>query len=75
MKLDLAFVLHVEKVHYRLLRRLSDIIFILAQKVLKVRPTSPLSALVWSTPAACGTHILKSIVIILKESSGVPLDL
>ena len=38
--------------------------------MLKVRPTSLSFVLVWNTPAAYGTHILKSIAKILKEYNG-----
>ena len=48
----------------------SDVIFIPVLRMLKVRPTSLLFVLVWNTPAGCGTHILKSIAMILKEYSG-----
>ena len=53
----------------------SDVIFIPVQKVLKVRPTSPSFVLVWNMPVACGTHILKNTVKILKEFSSEPPDL
>ena len=43
--------------------------------MLKVRPTSLSFVLVWNTPAAYGTHILKSIAKILKEYNSKPPDL
>ena len=53
----------------------SDVIFIPVQKVLKVRPISPSFVLVWNTPVACGTYILKNTVKISKEFSSEPPDL
>ena len=43
--------------------------------MVKVRPTSPSFMLVWNTPAAYGTDILKSIANTLKEYNGKPPDL
>ena len=43
--------------------------------MLKVRPTSLSFVLVWNTPVAYGTHILKSIAKILKEYNSKPPDL
>ena len=74
---NLNWSFHIETIIGKANRSLGFIrrTFIPVQKMLKVRPSLPSFFLFWNSPAACGTHILKSVATILKEYSGEPPDL